>query len=358
MTRLVWNETGKRLFEIGVDRGVLYPEIGYPGVAWNGLVAVRQKPVGGTATPYYIDGIRFLNDISDEEFTATIEAFTYPDEFAYYEGLEIDASGLGFDNQGRKPFGLVYRTRIGNDVNGDSHGYKLHLVYQATAAPTQRDNQTINQQIDPLNFSWDVDTVPLLIPDKHPTAHIVLDSTVVDPGIMTIVEGYLFGSTGIVPTLLLPLQLIQLINNWVPPAIYVPYIWDLTGGLEFPDEAANGDVGIDFNTDDVWRNDEGTAVAAFPPYMWNLTGVTDFPLEALYGDLGYNSVTGEVWRNTGGDPSASRTAPVTFKGTYVPIPGAEYPAYPVIGDAWLIDGHLWIWLDPVWYDYGEVPGLS
>lgn len=192
MPQLTWNDTGKRFYEVGVDHGVLY--IGNnPGVAWNGLVSISESSSGGEAQPYYLDGIKYLNRVSSEEFEATIEAYTYPEEFAQCDGTSVVQNGLFATQQSRKPFGLVYRTIIGNDIDGLDHGYKLHLVYNALAAPSARPNSTINESIDPFNFSWKVTAKPPIFSGRKPTPHFVIDSREAPEGLMGYVEDILYG---------------------------------------------------------------------------------------------------------------------------------------------------------------------
>ena len=201
MSKLVWDETGKRFYETGVKQGVLYPQATggtYPkGVAWNGLTSVSENPEGAEPEPLYADDIKYLNLMSVEEFKATIEAYTYPDEFAECDGSASIAEGVTVGQQKRKPFGLCYRTTLGNDVDGNSHGYKLHLVYGALAAPSEKNFETINDSPEAATFSWELSTTPVAISKDgfQPTASITIDSTKADPTKLKALEDILYGST-------------------------------------------------------------------------------------------------------------------------------------------------------------------
>lgn len=192
--RLAWNVVGERVFEAGVDQGVLYVD-GADGVPWNGLVAVTESPSGGEVTPYYVDGVKYLNHSASEEFEATIEAYTYPDEFAVCDGTLSVANGLFALQQRRKSFGLSYRTKIGNDVDGIDHGYKIHLVYNVTAAPSERPNNTIGDSLSPDNFSWKVVTKPPTMTGYKQTAHFVIDSRETPSDLMNQITDILYGSS-------------------------------------------------------------------------------------------------------------------------------------------------------------------
>ena len=200
MSKLVWDETGQRFYETGVKQGVLYPQAAggtYPkGVAWNGLTSVSENPEGAEPEPLYADDIKYLNLMSVEEFKATIEAYTYPDEFAECDGSASIAEGVTVGQQKRKPFGLCYRTTLGNDVDGNSHGYKLHLVYGALAAPSEKNFETINDSPEAATFSWELSTTPVAISKDgfQPTASITIDSTKADSTKLKALENILYGS--------------------------------------------------------------------------------------------------------------------------------------------------------------------
>ena len=198
MPKLTWDNTGERIFETGVKQGVLYPiqsDGKYTkGVAWNGLTAVTESPSGAEATALYADDIKYLNLLSNEEFGATIEAYTYPDEFAECDGSAELATGVMIGQQKRKTFGLCYRTTIGNDVEGNDYGYKLHLVYGCLAAPSEKGYSTINDNPDAITFSWEVSTTPVNVEGFKPTSQITIDSTKADPTKLAALEAVLYGA--------------------------------------------------------------------------------------------------------------------------------------------------------------------
>lgn len=198
MAPLTWDEVGERLYEVGVDHGVLYlPDaagVYATGVAWNGLTTVTESPSGAEASPQYADNIKYLNLISAEEFGGTIEAFTYPDEFAECDGTVTPSPGVAVGQQGRKMFGMSYRSRVGNDVDGTEHGYKLHLVYGCQAAPSEKAYATINDSPEAIAFSWEFTTSPAPVTDHKPTSLIVVDSTVVDAADLASLEALLYGN--------------------------------------------------------------------------------------------------------------------------------------------------------------------
>lgn len=195
---LKWDEAGKRLYEAGVERGILFPQAAngtYPtGVAWNGLISVTESPSGAEANPLYADNIKYVNLMSTEELGATIEAFTYPEEFEACDGSAELAVGVSVGQQSRTPFGMSYKTRIGNDTEGDAHGYKLHLLYGAQASPSEKAYQTINDSPEAITFSWDVTTTPIEIPGMRPSSKITIDSTKVDAAKLTALEVILYGT--------------------------------------------------------------------------------------------------------------------------------------------------------------------
>lgn len=196
MARLVWDKTGERFYETGVRQGVLYPMVdgAYPkGVAWNGLTAVTESPSGAESTALYADDIKYLNLRSTEEFGATIEAYTYPKEFEECDGSAELAAGVTIGQQPRKSFGLSYRTALGNDVENENHGYKLHLIYGATASPSEKAYATISDSPEAITFSWEVTTVPVNVEGFKPTALLTIDSTKVDPAKLTALEDILYG---------------------------------------------------------------------------------------------------------------------------------------------------------------------
>jgi hypothetical protein len=212
LTVLVWDQVGERLYETGVDRGVLYiPDTNgdyVNGYAWNGLTTVTESPSGAESSPQYADNIKYLNLVSAEEFGATIEAFTYPDEFGQCDGTVEATAGVLLGQQSRKTFGLAYRTRLGNDLDGTDHGYKLHLLYGCLAAPSEKAYGTINDSPEAITFSWEITTTPVDAGSYKPTSLIVIDSTQVDSGDLTALEEILYGSVGVDPRLPLPAEVI------------------------------------------------------------------------------------------------------------------------------------------------------
>ena len=197
MAKLVWDKTGERLYETGVKNGVLYPMVdgAYPkGIVWNGLTAVTESPSGAEATPLYADDIKYLNLMSAEEFGATVEAYTYPDEFAECDGSASLGAGVTIGQQPRKTFGLSYKTTVGNDVDNDNHGYKLHLIYGAMASPSEKAYSTINDSPEAITFSWELTTTPVNVTGFKPTASLTIDSTKIAPEKLAAIENLLYGS--------------------------------------------------------------------------------------------------------------------------------------------------------------------
>lgn len=212
MSKIVWDKTGERYYETGVEKGVLYPQVGgaYPkGVAWNGLTAVTESPSGAEPTALYADNIKYLNLMSNEEFGATIEAYTYPDEFAECDGSAELAEGVRVGQQTRKTFGMSYVTRKGNDTEGTDHGYIIHLIYGALAAPSEKAYATINDSPEAITFSWEVSTTPVEVAGMKPTACITIDSTKVDGTKLQALEAKLYGGDepDAAPTLPLPAEI-------------------------------------------------------------------------------------------------------------------------------------------------------
>lgn len=196
MAKLVWDKTGERFYETGVKQGVLYiPTEGVysKGVAWNGLTAVTESPSGAEATALYADDIKYLNLLSTEEFGATIEAYTYPDEFAVCDGSAELTKGVTIGQQKRSTFGLCYKTTIGNDTDGNDHGYKLHIIYGALATPSEKAYSTINDSPDAVTFSWEITTTPVNVTGQKPTASLVIDSTKADKTKLEALEAILYG---------------------------------------------------------------------------------------------------------------------------------------------------------------------
>lgn len=221
MAKLVWDKTGERYYETGVNNGVLYvvDNTGNygKGVAWNGLTKVTESPSGAEATPLYADNIKYLNLMSAEEFGFTIEAYTYPDEFAACDGSSEIATGITIGQQSRKTFGFCYRTENGNDTLGTNYGYKIHIVYGATASPSSKDYQTINDSPEAISLSWEVKTTPIEVTTEFngnkpkPTATLIIDSTKVDASKLKLIEDKLYGTEAEEPTLLLPDEVVALL---------------------------------------------------------------------------------------------------------------------------------------------------
>jgi hypothetical protein len=221
MTQLTWDQQGERTYETGVDHGVLYQidEAGeyVDGVAWNGLTTVTESPTGAEASPQYADNLMYLNLISVERFGCTIEAFTYPPEFEQNDGSAVPTVGVTIGQQSRKPFGFCYRTLKGNDTQGNDHGYKLHLVYGATAAPSEKAYATVNDSPEAITFSWEVTTIPVAVGtigghDYKPTASITIDSTKVDSAKLATLLEQLYGTESSDPSMPLPEDVITMMT--------------------------------------------------------------------------------------------------------------------------------------------------
>ena len=217
MAKLVWDQTGERYYETGVRQGVLYPmqEGGTytKGVAWNGLTAVTESPSGAEATALYADDIKYLNLLSAEEFGCTIEAYTYPDEFAECDGSASLAAGVNIGQQKRKTFGLCYRTVLGNDVDSNDYAYKLHLVYGCLASPSEKAYATINDSPEAITFSWEVTTTPVAVTGFKPTACITIDSTKANAEKLTALEAILYGDGETEARLPLPNEIATLMKT-------------------------------------------------------------------------------------------------------------------------------------------------
>lgn len=221
--KLVWDKVGERFFETGVKQGVLYPVDAngtYPlGVVWNGLTAVTEKPSGAESTPLYADDTKYLNLLSAEEFSASLEAYTYPEEFEVCDGTAQLAKGVTIGQQGRKSFGLVYKTAIGNDISGSDLGYKIHIIYGAQAAPSEKGYKTINDSPEAISFSWELTTTPVAISGKKPTASLVVDSTKVSAENLLALETILFGGTYVDARLPLPEEVASIFEGATPSAL-------------------------------------------------------------------------------------------------------------------------------------------
>ena len=216
MARLIWDEVGQRFFETGVKNGVLYVQDNdgsyKNGVVWNGLTAVTESPSGAEETPLYADDVKYLTLRSAEEFGATIEAYTYPEEFEQCDGSAAIAAGITIGQQARRAFGLCYRTSVGNDIQGQNFSYKLHLIYGCTVAPSEKSYSTINDNPEAITFSWELSTVPVPVDGFSPTASLVIDASKVDEGKMQLLENALFGDDQNGAKLLLPNEIMELIK--------------------------------------------------------------------------------------------------------------------------------------------------
>lgn len=216
MSKIVWDKTGERFYETGVDHAVLYPidaeGLYNGGVAWNGITAINESPSGAEPNNLYADNIKYLVLVGAEDFGLTIEAYTYPDEWEQCDGSAEIAPGVLAGQQNRKIFGLSYRTKLGNDVDGQDHGYKLHLVYGGLASPSERGYQTVNDSPEPINPSWEVTTTPVDVPGFKPTARLIITSTKADPAKLAALETILYGSEEAEPRLPLPEEVIELLK--------------------------------------------------------------------------------------------------------------------------------------------------
>ena len=214
MPKILWDQTGERFYETGVSKGVLYPFASGKydkGVAWNGLTAVTESPSGAEATPLYADNIKYLNLVSAEEFGATIEAYTYPDEFAECNGEVALTTGVSIGQQPRKTFGMSYVTKLGNDENSEL-GYKIHIIYGALAAPSEKAYNTVNDNPEAITFSWEVTTTPVEVTGFKPTAYVVIDSTKVDASKLAALEAKLYGNESEEATLPLPDEIVTIVG--------------------------------------------------------------------------------------------------------------------------------------------------
>jgi hypothetical protein len=233
MTALDWDVVGQRFYETGVDRGVLYLPDG-SGIPWNGLTGVVEEFGDYDTTPRYLDGVKYLDDVPFTDFSGTLTALTYPDEFLEMEGSLDLGNGLSVDNQASKQFGLTYRTLVGNDVNGSDHAYKIHILYNLTAVVSDDEHGTLTDVASPLEFSWGLTSTPMSISGYRPTAHIIFDSRYLDPNIIHAIEFILYGGRAADPRLPTVDDFLDLIANW-DPRIIIPHtdtgLADLVSGL-------------------------------------------------------------------------------------------------------------------------------
>lgn len=276
MSRLVWDEVGERLYETGVKQGVLYPRNSsglYPrGVAWNGLTAVTESPSGAEPNPIYADDIKYLNLISAEEFSATVEAYTYPDEFAECDGSAAIAVGVYAGQQKRGTCGLAYKTVLGNDTELNDYGYKLHLIYGAIAAPSEKAYSTINDSPETITLSWELSTTPVAVTGFKPTASLTIDSTKVSAENLTALENILYGTADTDARLPLPDEVAAIFAGAAPSALALSSIAPDDGDL---DVAVNANIVLTFNNailheSIVVTEDDGTIVAGTK--TWDAAG--------------------------------------------------------------------------------------
>lgn len=215
MSKIIFDNTGEKIYETGVDHCVLYVRDGntyQTGVAWNGITAINESPSGAEATPIYADNIKYLNIVSGEDFGATIEAYTYPDEFTECDGSAEIIEGVKIGQQTRKPFALCYRTLIGNDVAGTGHGYKLHFIYNAQAAVSAKNYKTINESPEAMSFSWEISTTPEVVEGFKPTATVTVDSTKVDAAKLKALEDKIYGTESSEPTMPTISEIVSLLS--------------------------------------------------------------------------------------------------------------------------------------------------
>ena len=216
MSKIIFDNTGEKIYETGVDHCVLFVRDGntyQTGVAWNGITAINESPSGAEATPIYADNIKYLNIVSGEDFGATIEAYTYPDEFTECDGSAEIIEGVKIGQQTRKPFALCYRTLIGNDVAGTGHGYKLHFIYNAQAAVSAKNYKTINESPEAMSFSWEISTTPEVVEGFKPTATVTVDSTKVDASKLKALEDKIYGTESSEPTMPTISEIVSLLSK-------------------------------------------------------------------------------------------------------------------------------------------------
>lgn len=292
MAGITWDEVGLRVYQTGVDRGMLYTtEFGVLSVAvpWSGLASVTEAPVGGDPSPYYLDGRKILNIAAGVDFAGTIQAYSAPLEFAPCAGHTQMSTGLYAADQPKQTFGFSYRTMIGNDLVGTSFGYKLHLVYNATAKVSDYTHATVSKSPSPNVVSWDITTVPLPVAGYRPTSHFIFDTRYVASNIISHIEDILYGNDTDDPRMPTQDELFTYLTT--PGTTW----WDLTGLSDFPTQALPGDMGVDFSSDNLYAD----VISNDNAYWWDLTGGADFPNDALVGDWGLDTVTGDVYKKTG-----------------------------------------------------------
>jgi hypothetical protein len=260
MAKLVWGRVGKRLYQTGVDRGVLYPQ-GDDGVAWDGLTAVNETPSGGEIKPYFVDGYIYMHKAAREAMEGTIEAYTYPPEFEACDGTASLGKGLYFGQQRRRSFGMSYRTLVGNDLAGTDYGYKLHLVYNALATPSSKNYATVSDNPEAINFSWNFSTKPIKVAGHRPVPHIIIDSAQSQSSLMIAIEDILYGSSIASPRMPLPSEVITLFSAW--PEMKVTDNGDGTFTIDGPDDVVSilNTTTFQLTSSDVTDNANGTFTA-------------------------------------------------------------------------------------------------
>lgn len=273
MSKLVWDTVGERFYETGVDHGVLYlydkdTASFKNGVAWNGLTAVNESPSGAEPTPLYADNIKYLNLMSAEEYGATIEAYTYPDEFEECDGSAAIASGVIVRQQNRRLFGFCFRTKIGNDVDGADAGYKLHLVYNCLASPSERSHSTVNDSPEAATLSWTISTTPVDVPNLKPTTTIEIDSTKVNAAKLAQLEDILYGTSSTGARLPLPAEVIEIFGSGSDTGVViVPSVATVTVGEVFRLSADTVPAGAEIT----WTSSDNTKASVSPSGV--VTGV-------------------------------------------------------------------------------------
>lgn len=282
MAPLTWDEIGERLYEVGVDHGVLYlPDaagVYDSGFAWNGLTTVTESPSGAEANPQYADNIKYLNLYSAEEFGGTIEAFTYPEEFAVCDGTFVPGPGVAVGQQPRKSFGMSYRTQVGNDLEGTEFGYKLHLLYGCQASPSEKAYATINDSPEAIAFSWEFTTTPAPVTGHKPTSLIVIDSTVVDPAELSDLEDLLYGASG-AATLPTPDEVLAIFSAVAPGAATgasagSPGTWTPGGSTPPANAAGANSSSVTASPSSTWTTGQyvqGSTAGAAGEMYWNGT---------------------------------------------------------------------------------------
>lgn len=220
MAKLAWSRVGERFFETGVDRGVIYPnKVELAPASWSGLIGINENPTGGDAKPFYVDGYKYQNRATPEEYGASIEAFMYPRVFDECQGNPHLGNGLFMTAQAKIPFGLTYRTKIGNDLAGQNYAHKIHFVYNALVAPTNKNYQTVSDNPTANTFTWNITTKAIKVAGRRQTAHMVVDTSLLTPPLLESLEALIYGTDEEDPQLPTPTELISLIVGW--PTLFI-----------------------------------------------------------------------------------------------------------------------------------------